>query len=167
MRYAAYGSNLHPHRLRERAPSARLLGTVRLHGWRLRFHKRGQDGSAKCNIIAGPGAIYAAIFEVEIHHKQQLDELEGLHVGYEETHVFAGRFGTCATYLATESHIDDQLLPFSWYRELVLAACEVHGFPKDYVDGIRAIPHQVDDDLSRHEQHMQMVRAIRGGRSAS
>jgi len=47
--YFAYGSNLHPLRLRERARSARVLGRGHLRGYRLRFHKRGRDLSAKCD----------------------------------------------------------------------------------------------------------------------
>ena len=37
--YFAYGSNLHPPRLRARTPSARALGRADLEGYRLLFHK--------------------------------------------------------------------------------------------------------------------------------
>ena len=47
--YFAYGSNLHPERLRERVPSAESLGVARLEAHVLRFHKRGRDGSGKCD----------------------------------------------------------------------------------------------------------------------
>jgi len=47
--YFAYGSNLHPPRLRERTPSARVRGKALLRGYRLKLHKRGRDLSAKCD----------------------------------------------------------------------------------------------------------------------
>ena len=50
--YFAYGSNLHPTRLGDRAPSVELVGTAVLEGHALRFHKRGADGSGKCNALA-------------------------------------------------------------------------------------------------------------------
>jgi hypothetical protein len=45
--YFAYGSNLHPLRLQERVPSAALLGWTHLHGWELRFDKRGRTDGQK------------------------------------------------------------------------------------------------------------------------
>jgi gamma-glutamylcyclotransferase len=43
----AYGSNMLTRRLRERAPSARTVGTGVLHGHTLRWHKVGQDSSGQ------------------------------------------------------------------------------------------------------------------------
>ena len=47
--YFAYGSNLHPARLAARTPSCHALGRAVLARHVLRFHKRGRDGSAKCD----------------------------------------------------------------------------------------------------------------------
>ena len=49
MKYLAYGSNMSLNRLRSRTPSARRLGVFELRRHKLKFHKVGQDGSAKCN----------------------------------------------------------------------------------------------------------------------
>ena len=35
--YAAYGSNMHPDQMAERAPHSPMAGTGWLHGWRLTF----------------------------------------------------------------------------------------------------------------------------------
>jgi hypothetical protein len=35
--YAAYGSNMHPEQMLERAPHSPMAGTGWLHGWRLTF----------------------------------------------------------------------------------------------------------------------------------
>lgn len=46
--YLAYGSNLHPIRMTERVPSARVLGAIELPDHLLAFNKRSTDGSSKC-----------------------------------------------------------------------------------------------------------------------
>ncbi|MDH3909632.1 MAG: gamma-glutamylcyclotransferase, partial [Gammaproteobacteria bacterium] len=62
--YAAYGSNLHPRRLRERIKSATLRGTSFLHKYTLQFHKRGQDRSAKCGFSDCGQGMHVAVYEV-------------------------------------------------------------------------------------------------------
>lgn len=84
MYYAAYGSNLHPLRLRERVASARLIGTHFLADWSLRFHKRSRDKSAKCNIDAGGSGIYVAVSDISVADMRTLDGIEGLGSGYSE-----------------------------------------------------------------------------------
>lgn len=165
MRYAAYGSNLHPIRLRRRAASAQLLGTVALPGWQLRLHKRGQDGSAKCNIVGAPGVAYVAVFEMAASDRPKLDQAEGLNRGYIERQLDVPGFDRCFLYLASDSHIDEELVPFTWYKELVLLGCEHHGFPHQYVDWIRALPAHRDRDRQRHAKNMAIVEKIRQGRS--
>jgi len=49
--YLAYGSILHPLRLGERISSAQLCGVTTLRGYRLAWHKRGADGSGKCDLV--------------------------------------------------------------------------------------------------------------------
>ena len=158
MRYAAYGSNLHPVRLRERVPSARLLGTGVVRDFSLRFHKRGADGSAKCNITSSSGEIHVAVYEIATAHKEELDRIEGVGSGYEVERITVPKVGHCFTYVASESHIDDHLRPFTWYRELVLVGCRHLGFPADYVREIGTIRALRDSDAERHARHMSIVR---------
>nr|MDQ2697092.1 gamma-glutamylcyclotransferase [Pseudomonadota bacterium] len=85
LKYFAYGSNLHPLRLRERVPSATVLGVAELAGWRLRFHKRGQDRSGKCNIIPtgrSGDRVIGVIYAMAAADKDKLDAAEGLGKGY-------------------------------------------------------------------------------------
>ena len=158
--YAAYGSNLHPLRLRERIPLARLLGSARLADMTLRFHKRGQDGSGKCNIIPGAGEVHAAIYALDLPGKLRLHEIEGVGQGYEEQRLHVPGFGECFTYSATASHIDDALLPFAWYRQLVVAGCRYHGFPRAYVARIGRLPAREDPDRERVARHSRLVERV-------
>ncbi|MCG6868740.1 MAG: gamma-glutamylcyclotransferase [Gammaproteobacteria bacterium] len=80
LRYFAYGSNLLPQRLRERAPSARLVGSGHVDGRTLRFHKLGGDGSGKCDCHATGDPndrLWGAVYEMDAHEKPDLDAVEG------------------------------------------------------------------------------------------
>jgi gamma-glutamylcyclotransferase len=163
--YAAYGSNLHPLRLAERVPSARLVATAPFDGWRLVFHKRSNlDGSGKCNIVPADDRVWFTIYEIAADEKPLLDRIEGLHNGYVDTQFDVPGHGTCFAYVATESHIDDRLSPYAWYKALVIAGIEYHGFPRDYLRRVHAVSHRDDPDAERHALNMSLVdRARRSG----
>lgn len=161
LRYAAYGSNLHPTRLRARVPSARLRGTAALEGYALRFHKRSRDGSAKCDLVAADEVAHVAIYELDADHKTWLDAIEGVGAGYEIATLDVPGHGTCFAYVASASHIEPMLEPFVWYRALVEIGCRYHGFPRAYLERVAATAAIDDPDAARHEQHMSIVRQAR------
>ena len=156
--YAAYDSNLHPIRLSSRVPSAKLLGKGILNKKVIRFHKRSKDGSGKCNIVDDDKhQTYVAIYKFDALEKPLLDNIEGVGYGYRTEEVKIVGFGTCFTYIAEESHIDDSLNPYTWYKELVLVGCINLEFPSDYIEQIRNIDADIDLDQRRHSKHMQLV----------
>jgi AIG2-like family len=162
VRYLAYGSNLHPLRLTDRVPSARLLGSRFVPGWSLHFHKRSNvDGSGKCSIAVPGNGVYAAVYQFERAHKLRLDEIEGLGDGYEEKLIDIADFGPCYTYVATPSHIGAALRPYDWYRDLVILGCEAHGFPEDYVRSVRAVEAVTDTDTARLHRERALVERLR------
>ncbi len=156
----AYGSNMLSARLRQRVPGAQLFGTATLHGHALRWHKVAKDGSGKCNIVAAEpcSVVHGVLYEIPAHEKKHLDRAEGLGFGYEEKEVLVdcktGMLKATA-YLAT--HIEEGILPFTWYRALVIAGAVEHGLPIDYVNGLRAIEARLDADTQRHAQHMALA----------
>ena len=162
MKYAAYGSNLHPLRLEQRVGPVRLLGTGAIDDFALRFHKRGNlDGSAKCNIVEHTGSqVFVAVYDVADAAMARLDEAEGVGNGYERVEIGSEEFGRCAFYFAQASHIDDTLKPFTWYRDLVVAGCRWHGFPADYVETIMGIEAVADPDPERHALHESLMREL-------
>jgi hypothetical protein len=161
MLYAAYGSNLHPLRLAERVPSARLVTTSFLPDWTLHFHKRSKDGSAKCNILSGSNGIYVAIFDINVDDKLVLDKIEGLGNGYSELLLKVPGIGDCSSYAAEESHIDDSLVPYDWYKELVLMGARVHGFPDLYLEQINSGSTCKDPDPDRRGKNRKTIEMIR------
>lgn len=163
MLYAAYGSNLHPVRLADRVSSARLLGTAFLPHWSLHFHKRSRDDSGKCNILAGDNGVHFAIFEVSAEDKLALDKIEGLGNGYSDISLSIPGFGNCASYTAQDTHIDDSLWPYDWYKALVWAGARFHGFPDDYVNEIERVQTLRDPDSQRSANQWEIVELARAG----
>jgi gamma-glutamylcyclotransferase len=159
--YFAYGSNLHPVRLRQRVPSARLVGVAELTHHALRFHKRGVCGSGKCNALyTGDSSdrVLGAVYEIAAEEKTGLDGHEG--EGYEVKHLTVSANGEMMdvfAYFALDSHIDDGLRPFLWYRELVVLGARYHGFPDEY-RGLNLSVDAVTDPMpARHERHIGML----------
>ena len=155
--YAAYGSNLHPLRLAERIPLSQHLGTSHVPGWSLQFHKRSNDGSAKCNILRPGAGVYVAIFEMREIEKEKLDRIEGLGTGYEDCMINVPGFGSCFTYLGSVSHICDELMPYDWYKEIVLLGCRKLDFPRSYAATIEDIIACPDPDENRSREQWQIV----------
>ncbi|MEJ2127274.1 MAG: gamma-glutamylcyclotransferase [Woeseiaceae bacterium] len=164
MKYAAYGSNLHPLRLSQRISSAQLVSTGYLPDWSLHFHKLSKDDSGKCNIRFGGKGVHVAIFEISARDKLTLDQIEGVGAGYSEITLYIPGVGECASYVAMESHIDDSLRPYDWYKELVLIGARSHGFPDDYVDQIESVPACSDTNQDRRQTHSNLIELLKRGR---
>ncbi|PPD18637.1 MAG: gamma-glutamylcyclotransferase [Methylotenera sp.] len=146
----AYGSNLHPLRLRKRVSTANLIGIVEMQGYQLAFHKRSTDESGKCLIYKTPkleSSVYGVLYEFDFEQKKSLDDAEGLGNGYQEEVMRVEVDGTVylpTIYIAQDSHINPTLTPFHWYKNFVLAGASYHGFPLDYIETIRTTPSKQD-----------------------
>lgn len=163
MNYFAYGSNMSLLRLRERVPGARPIGACMLSEHQLRFHKSGRDGSAKCDAWhtgVEHHVLHGVLFEIDRSGKRVLDQVEGLGFGYEEKrvslHAADGSRIEAITYYAT--HIDEKLLPYSWYLQHVLTGALDMGLPPDHVAYIENIPTLLDPDPERHAQQQALYR---------
>lgn len=164
--YFAYGSNLHPIRLIERVESASLVAGAMITGYQLKFHKLGQDNSAKCNLWHtgnAEDAVYGAIYKLESEHKSILDEFEGKGSGYIDCEIevpYAGETLCCFTYLAQEAYISDSMKPYDWYKQLVLGGAYYLGFPDYYLQNLKAVDSQIDPDSGREQIHHTLLKTI-------
>ena len=160
IRYAAYGSNLHPLRLGERLPTARCIGVGFLADHSLHFHKRSLDGSGKCSIAAGGSGVHVAVYEISHDDKRRLDDIEGIGRGYSDETIDVPGYSDCATYIGQPTHIEEGLPPYDWYRELVRLGCRYHGFPDDYTRDISVIDAVIDPDEERRVQNWRLVERL-------
>lgn len=161
--YFAYGSNMLHRRILARVPSARPRGRALLTGYELKWHKVGQDGSGKCDIVRteSPDAlVVGVVYEFDRAHKGPLDRAEGRGLGYDETELtveLGGAPVTARAYLATR--VDAGIQPFTWYRALVVAGAAEHGLPADYIESLRRVGAVEDADGSRSARHFAMADA--------
>jgi gamma-glutamylcyclotransferase (GGCT)/AIG2-like uncharacterized protein YtfP len=153
--YFAYGSNLFSERMRQRVPSSRVLTTGWLSGYQLYFHKRGGDGSGKCNLLqTGDDAhtVHGAVYAMAATEKPLLDRFEGSEYLSRDVQIAphaGGEAITAYAYIARQRSIDDSLLPFDWYRALVLAGAAEHSLPADYCGVLAQIGSVPDPDDER------------------
>lgn len=167
LHYLAYGSNLHPLRLMERVPSARLIGVTEITGYQLRFHKRGKDGSAKCDLCWSDdrkSSVFGAIYRIASNEKPILDRAEGRGSGYLDTGITVQHGHIefhCFTYLAQQSHIANGLKPFHWYKELVALGAKHLDFPHAYIECIQSVDSAQDHDNERRQYNEALLRRVR------
>ena len=164
--YFAYGSNLHPLRLTQRVESANLVTSAQVFGYRLKFHKLGQDDSAKCNLLYTGGtsdSVFGAIYTLSTRHKSLLDEFEGKGSGYADYEIeipHRGGMLRCFTYLAQSTHIVESIQPYDWYKQLVVQGADYLAFPKPYIRDIQAIKSLRDPDTAREQRHESLLQSI-------
>lgn len=165
IKYFAYGSNLYLPRFRQRVPSAQVLATACLPGFKLQFNKRGLDGSAKANACftgVDDHVVHGVVYQMNVKHKPTLDQLEA---GYEvrEVEVWSDNAVIKAfTYTALVHYLLDEARPFHWYKAYISTGAEQHGLIEKYVEMIRAHPAQDDLDSSRTRRHLKLLKNPQG-----
>ena len=162
MKYFAYGSNMLTSRLthRSRAPSAICCGIARLPGYIVRFHKVGIDGSGKCTLVETADeevVAFGVLFEIADADRARLDRAEGVLSGsYVRRSVVVqvpgDRAVVAMTYIAGSRFVNPSVVPFDWYRNLVVAGAIEHGLPARYIEELSRVPAVFDPDAARSAQ---------------
>lgn len=159
--YFAYGSNMHVGRIVQRLSHVRFAEPATLAGHTLRFHKRGRDGSGKCNVLPDPGSSVAgAVFTLDSSALSRLDRIEGS--GYRRvpvivTGIRSGRRYRANCYAAKTTAIDDARIAYEWYRDIVVAGAAALGLPAEYVEWLRSFPARPDPNRRRQQRNMAVM----------
>ena len=137
--YFAYGSNLVQSRMRERAPSARVVGTAHLPDRRLALNKLGRDGSPKANLEPAPsGHVWGVVWSLPEEGWAELDRAEA---GYERIAVAVDRGGAS---LAAETYRSGRLTASrelrADYKRWIVEGAREHGLPADWIRLLEALP---------------------------
>ncbi|RQR26174.1 gamma-glutamylcyclotransferase family protein [Burkholderia sp. Bp9142] len=150
--YFAYGSNMSVERLVTRSPSARVVATGFLTGYRLVFDKFSRkDGSGKCDCEktdARDDRVYGVLYAVTDTDRHALDEAEGAGFGYDSRHVDVETeqgMLPADTYIATNKQ--PGLHSYHWYKNHVLAGARQAHLPASYIAAIEQVD-SVDDPNS-------------------
>lgn len=107
--------------------------------------------------------MFGAIYAFDPEHKPLLDRYEGVGSGYMDEPieiVYQGQTYDCFTYRAQSSHIVDHLLPYHWYKQLVLLGTRYCQFPADYIAAIEAVSSIEDADAERCEAHDVLIQKM-------
>lgn len=144
--YFAYGSNMLVSRIREakRAPGAQFLGVAVLRDHGLRWHKRGKDGSGKCDVVSAAGeTVYGVLFSIPPAERMGLDKEEGLGSHYRAVEVSVlqeGKEVVAFAYVALPDKIKPGLRPTKEYKGFVVNGAKEHFLPEDYVAALESTP---------------------------
>jgi gamma-glutamylcyclotransferase len=153
----SYGSNMAIDRLRLRAPSARLLGAGWLQAHSLRWHKRGRDGSGKCDALftgKPEDILWGAVFRIKASDRLSLDQAEHLGIGYQIRVVEVNLAdGPRKALMYAAIQIQPKLRPFNWYRAYVARGARELALPPAYIQRIEAVDVIQDPDHQRAALH--------------
>jgi hypothetical protein len=141
--YAAYGSNLDPHRMADRAPASPVFGTGWLHGWRLTFAGEdvGWDGALATVVEDAAASVFVVLYDVPPLDEAALDAWEGTDLGlWRKIRVRVRAAGE--EHLAWLYVLDayEGGLPSAHYLGVIADAAEHGGAPTDYVTRLREHP---------------------------
>jgi hypothetical protein len=162
MKYFAYGEKMFSPQLLNVVPGAMILGVAKVIGYKLYFHKSCLTSPAgKCNIIAVPDRnceVYGVLYNIPTEDQPLLDRAEGVGLGTTEIPITvypldqANNVGPqiyAFTYIAHKEVIFEDLVPFTWYKELVIYGAKEHHLPKEYIHHLEQYATMVDQDRQR------------------
>ncbi|MEB3051996.1 gamma-glutamylcyclotransferase [Mycolicibacter sp. MYC123] len=141
--YAAYGSNMHPEQMLQRAPHSPMTGTGWLHGWRLTF--AGEDigwEGALATVVEDPeSSVFVVLYDVTPEDEKNMDSWEGSEFGI---HKKIRCRVDCAPepVLAWLYVVDawESGMPSARYLGVVAEAAQIAGAPDEYVRNLRTRP---------------------------
>ncbi|MDA0351664.1 MAG: gamma-glutamylcyclotransferase [Chloroflexi bacterium] len=146
--YFGYGSNLDEARLHLHCPSARLVTTARLGGYRLAFSIESKNTwhGGVGDIRQQPGSeVWGALWVIDDEHAEPLDRQEGVFrdpPAYRritiDLETAAGDRVTCRTYQVVAPE-PEGFLPSPAYRDTILRGARAIGLPAEYLRTLEAI----------------------------
>ncbi|MFC4057923.1 gamma-glutamylcyclotransferase [Planomonospora corallina] len=141
--YAAYGSNMDPGQMAQRAPHSPVRGSGWLAGWRLTFGGAGQSAEgALATIVEDPAEqVFVVLYDVPEWDEATLDQWEGTTRGL--YHKVRLRVQTLDGEVVAWFYVLDGYeggLPSARYLGFLADAAEKAGAPDDYVKELRNRP---------------------------
>lgn len=157
MKYFAYGEKMFSPNLLKDIPHAQTVGVAKLIGYKLFFHNRGQDDfSGKCNIlpVKDPSQeVFGVLYDITQEEQYILDkevlgtnQVINLQVHPLHSSTTAPEFAF--TYVAHKENVFEDLVPFHWYKEMVILGAREHQLPDDYI-------HMLEQMASTHDPNPQ------------
>ncbi|WP_086821237.1 gamma-glutamylcyclotransferase [Allokutzneria sp. NRRL B-24872] len=141
--YAAYGSNMEPDQMKQRAPYSPMSGTGWLVGWRLTFggEDLGWEGALSTIVEEPASQVFVVLYDVSPEDEARLDRWEGKELGlYKKIRLRVQTLeGSTLAWLYVLDAYEGGL-PSARYLGVVADAAEAAGAPDDYVNDLRTRP---------------------------
>lgn len=137
--YAAYGSNMDPQQMADRAPHSPMAGTGWLDGWRLTFggEDLGWEGALATVVEEAGSQVFAVLYDLTDLDERALDTWEGAIGIYEKIRVRISTLdGEKLAWLYVLNAYEGGL-PSARYLGIMADAAENAGAPDDYVRDLR------------------------------
>ncbi|WP_084468006.1 gamma-glutamylcyclotransferase [Actinokineospora inagensis] len=140
--YAAYGSNMDPGQMMQRAPHSPMAGTGWLVGWRLTFggEDLGWEGALATIVEEAESQVFVVLYDVT-DDEPNLDRWEGSELGLHSK--IRLRVQTLEGSVLAWLYVLDAYeggLPSARYLGVVADAAEAAGAPADYAEDLRTRP---------------------------
>lgn len=141
--YAAYGSNMDPAQMMQRAPHSPMAGTGWLEGWRLTFGGEdiGWEGALATIVEAPDSRVFVVLYDVLPQDEARLDRWEGGELGMHNK--IRLRVQTLEGSVLAWLYVLDAYeggLPSARYLGALADAAEAASAPADYVEALRTRP---------------------------
>ena len=141
--YAAYGSNMDPAQMMQRAPHSPMTTTGWLIGWRLTFggEDLGWDGALTTVVEDPPHRVFVALYDVPEIDEKELDSWDGVTLGfYRKLKVRVQSLdGDALAWLYVLDAYEGGL-PSARHLDILIDAAIKAGAPADYIDWLRGRP---------------------------
>jgi hypothetical protein len=141
--YAAYGSNMDPAQMMQRAPHSPMAGSGWLVGWRLTFGAEDLtwEGALATIVEDLDSQVFAVLYDVLPEDEASMDSWEGSDLGLHKKirlRVQTMEGGVLAWLYVLDAY--EGGLPSARYLGVMADAAEAAGAPADYVADLRARP---------------------------
>jgi gamma-glutamylcyclotransferase (GGCT)/AIG2-like uncharacterized protein YtfP len=137
VRYFAYGSNMDPQHIANRAPSAQAIGPGRLDGFRLEFnvYSTEWEGGA-ANLELDPEShVWGVLWEVDEEEMSGLDAYQGHPTFFRrEDVVVEGPEGAVIAWTYRVAHQKGYIRPTDGYLHRLRSAIRVQGLPPEALE---------------------------------
>jgi gamma-glutamylcyclotransferase (GGCT)/AIG2-like uncharacterized protein YtfP len=142
MNYFAYGSNMDLSQMKERCSSFKILGKVKLEGFKLDFTRKSSFWSGGvADIVKSPGShAWGILYELAEECLDSLDIYEGCPKYYKRRKVSVEYNGNMVEAIAYEVVNKESFIPPSKkYIDAMIKAGKDNNFPEDYIGFLKSI----------------------------
>lgn len=172
MKYFAYGEKMFTPQLQAIVPNASVMGVAKIRGYKLFFHSKGHDDpSGKCNIIPVRDLsceVMGVLYEIAPAERHLLDRCEHLGYGIQETTLKVSPLNDdndnpdqfAFTYIANKENVFEDLIPFSWYKDLIISGAREHHLPEDYIKHLENMACMQDPNAYRANKQKRFLESI-------